>query len=194
MKQELKKTLGISLGIILALALMLLLIVFFTHRDNDEGLASVDKELKIVTQSYPTQFVVYGEVMDFDPLVSVKYIKEINQETLTKGEEYVYGLIIVNDLNGEVDLSDDEWRVISDLVQSNKYYNLFYLGNEDIEQLLRVGVISDLDMWNESDLSIGVTHEGEDIITVFGTYYKNAKFSLQEALIAEQVFSIKMSN
>ena len=103
-------------------------------------------------------------------------------------------MIIVNDLTGKVTLSDEEWGMISELVKSDNTYNLFYLGNEDIDQLLRTEVISSLSMWEGRDLSIAVTHEGPDVITVFGTYYENAGFSLPEAILAEQVFSIRQSN
>lgn len=195
MKTYLRKIRGVSLITIFALCIIIGGIYIFINRDDGEAdMSSVERDIRILTETYPTQFVVYGEMIDFDSSIKVKYVEEINEETLRREPQYVYSVIIVNDLTGKVTLSDEEWGMISELVKSDNTYNLFYLGNEDIDQLLRTEVISSLSMWEGRDLSIAVTHEGPDVITVFGTYYENAGFSLPEAILAEQVFSIRQSN
>lgn len=193
MERRIKKATVIGIITFFTICILVGTMHIFFRKDQEE-LSSNEKALKIVTETYPTQIIVYGDKINFDSAISVKYIDVVNKETLTRESKYSYSLIIVNDLTGNATLSDDDWSLLSDLVKSDNTYNLFYLGDEDIDQILRVGVVSDLDMWNEGDLSIGLTHEGADIITVFGTYYKDAGFLLPEAIIAEQVFSIKMSN
>lgn len=194
MRKRLKKIIIIGIISVLTLGVIIGALHIFLNEDSGTELTSAEKDIKIITETYPTQIVVYGDEIDFDSSIKVKYIDSINEESLERDLQYKYSLIIVNDLARNVTLTDEEWGLLSNIVKSDNTYNMFYLGDEDIDQLLRVGVFSGLDMWNEGDLSLGLTHEGEDVITVFGTYYKDAGFSLAEVIIAEQVFSIKASN
>ena len=162
--------------------------------EEQESLTSVEQDQKIVTESFPTQFVIYGDEIDFAPAVFVRYINAINEENLRIQNGYTHQMIIINDLSGNVNLSDEEWLLINQYVKSDSRYNMFYLGSKEFEQLVDLEIVTDGMLSYETDLSIGIVHEGEQRVVVFGTYQINTKGSLSEALIHEHVFALKQSN
>ena len=192
------KPLLVTVVLLLVLVATLLGIAYHKARNEvdpeEGGLSAVERDILTVTDTYPTLFIVYGDEIDFAPSISVKYIDEINSESLAISNDYCYGMIIVNDLNGQVDLSDNEWNEIYHLVNTNDQYNFFYLGDEEFAQMDELGFFPEASALTEGDLSIGFVHESDLLVTVFGTYVVDAGYSLPEALIHEQCYAIKQSN
>lgn len=170
------------------------LLFYFKNQNLEDELTTVEQERFIVTQTYPTQFVIYGDAIEFHDSISVRYVDQINEENLEIEDDFLYEMIIINDLQGNINLSNEEWEIISKYVKSDNRYSFYYLGNKEIEQIYNLGIISSLDLWGQNDLSIGLTHEGNQLVTVFGTYSVNAKFLISEALIHEHVYSLKQSD
>lgn len=189
----------IFIAIFLVFILVGVFFVYLCWRDKmnnneEEQLTSVEQDLKIVTETFPTSFVVYGGPIEFDDAVQVQYVNEISSENLQIKNGFEYQMIIINDIEGNTNLSDEEWLIISELVKSDNRYNFFYLGSKEFEQIQSLNILSDVCAMEQGDLSVGLVHEGEQLVTVYGTYYVNAGFSLPEALIYEQAYAIKQSN
>lgn len=182
----------ISLLVIIAIAFAVL-IKQFTNSDGDVEISSPENDLKIVTESFPTKFIVYGDKIEFNEKVNVEYITDINKDTLAFDENYMYQMVIVNDLSGNAEMTDEQWLMLYDKVINDKRYNCFYLGDEDFEQLSQLEIIDGLTAFVEGDLSIGFVYEGDTLITVYGTYIKGAAYDLAEALLHEMSFGIRIA-
>lgn len=185
---------SIAIGIIILLLIILIGVIICGTNDDEDSLNSAQHDIKLVTELYPTKFIVYGSEIDFSSSISVEYIDEICDDNLVMDNDYVYTMIIINDIDNNVNLSDDDWKLIYGYVESDDRYNLMYLGNSDFEQIGRLGILSDMTAFAEGDLSVGFVHEAGQLITVFGTYVTGAGYSLSEALICEQAYSIRQSN
>lgn len=166
----------------------------FKNSEEDVEMSSTENDLKIVTETFPTKFIVYGDKIEFNEKVNVEYVTDINEDTLAYDENYKYQMVIINDLNSNAEMTDDEWLMLYAKVTNDKRYNCFYLGDEDFEQLSELEIINGLTAFMEGDLSIGFVYEGGTLITVYGTYTKNATYDLSEALLHEMSFGIRLTH
>lgn len=195
MKRKQKiRVVSIAISIIILLLIILVGVIICGTNDDEDPLNSVEHDIKLVTELYPTRFVIYGSEIDFSSSISVEYIDEICDDNLVMGKDYEYTMIIINDLDNNVNLSDDDWKLVYGYVENDDRYNLMYLGDSDFEQIGRLGILSDMTAFAEGDLSVGIVHEAGQLIFVFGTYVTGASYSLSEALIREQAYSIEQSN
>ena len=164
-------------------------------KEADSELTTVEEDILITTETYPTKMLVYGDEIDFDPKVNVEYINEISEESLKFDDEYSYHFIIINDIDNNVDVSAEELCMIGDIVKSDNKYNFMYLGSKELNTIESLGVLSvNKVMYAPDDLSVGLSHEGNRLITVTGTYCVGAEYPLSEELLHEQSRSIKKSN
>ena len=193
-KKQKTRIVSIAISIIILFIIILIGVIIFCTNDNEDPLNSVEHDIKLVTELYPTRFVIYGSEIDFSSSISVEYIDEICDDNLVMGKDYEYTMIIINDLDNNVNLSDDDWKLVYGYVENDDRYNLMYLGDSDFEQIGRLGILSDITAFDDGDLSVGIVHEAGQLISVFGTYVTGAGYSLSEALIREQAYSIEQSN
>ena len=185
----------IILAILICISLFTALFFYLKARNETyDDLTTAEQDLLIITESYPTQFIVYGDEIDFDSSIDVTYIDSISEEKFTIPSEYRYQLIIINDLDNSLELSINDWQLLSELTKSEKKRNLFYLGNKEFEIIKSLEITDEITAFEDGDLSIGFVHEDDLLITVYGTYIENADYSLTEVLLHEQAYGIKMSN
>lgn len=190
--------------IIVVLLLVILIVGFFAIREyvaqnsDKDALTTVESDIKLLSKEYPTRILVYGEMLEFDDRITTESISEITFDTLKKSEEYIYQLIIINDLNGKNVLSQDEWNIVSDVIKEDNDINFLYLGNKQFEKIVEAGIVeSDLTAFEDGDLSLGVFYEGKTAISVYGTYTSalgTNQNDICEAIMREQVYSIKIGN
>jgi len=186
----------IALGIILLIAIIGFVIMLVVQEiDSKNDLTTFEQSIVTVTKDYPTQFIVYGEEMDFPKECNVTYIDDINADAIKMDETFKYQLIVINDLNSKTEMSKEDWQLLNDHIKSDKRHNLFYFGNKEF------GNIAELDITDgacsslaDTDLSFGFVYEGETLIKVLGSYRQNAGYSLMEVLLHEQAYSIEKSN
>ncbi len=122
----LKKTL-----LLIGIFSVIIVIVIFVHskmnKENDSSLADVDRISKMLTTTRKTDIFLVGSDIDFNNKVSIKKIDTVAaSEIIGSGD---YKVIIVNDLNDEVVLSEDEIALLRDLIGRNNYM-LIYLGEK----------------------------------------------------------------
>lgn len=190
--------------IIVVLCIIFLVVAFFgikeiVLRNSDRGsISTVESDIILLSQEYPTKFLVYGESIDFDEKITSENILEINYETLKKSQNYEYQLIIINDLSGKNVLSEDEWKIINDVVKSDISINFLYLGDKQFDKIIEAGIVEkDISAFEDGDLSLGVFYEGKTAVSVYGTYTSmsgTTQNAICEAIMREQAYSIEMGN
>ncbi len=194
-----KKRIIIIISCIVFLAAMPFVIRKIVAGNSDKGtLSTVENDIILLSQKYPTKILVYGEKLDFDEKITVENIFEITYDTMKKTGNYAYQLIIINDLNGKSVLSQEEWKIIDDVVKTDADINFLYLGDKQFEKIIEAGIVEeDITAFEDGDLSLGLFHEGKRAVCVYGTYtslYGTDRNRICELIMREQAFSIEMGN
>ncbi len=134
--------------------------------EQEDEITNVD----IVTKSYKTEFIIYGDDIEFDERCHVRKIDEITEANLTSDDTYMYTVFIINDLNNSVTLTQQDLDILY-----NKSYNqkidFFYLGKDEVKAIKEKGIFSQ-DLL-EAELSLGVIHERNLRIEVVGVWDEN---------------------
>lgn len=190
--------------IIIILLLLILCVAFFVVKEyvarnsDKDSLTTVESDILLLSEEYPTRILIYGEMLEFDSKIATEAITEITYDSLNKSEEYAYQLIVVNDLNGKNVLSDDEWKIINDVVKADIDINFLYLGDEQFDKIFEAEIVEkDITAFQDGDLSLGLFYEGKNAISVYGTYTSmsgTTQNEVCEAIIHEQAYSIRAGN
>ncbi len=88
---------------------------------------SYDEAVQILTENFSTDIVLYGEPLEFRKNVVYRYIDVLSDETLTTDKEYEF--IIINDLDGTTELTEEDIEILKKHVLKGKA-NLYYLGTQ----------------------------------------------------------------
>lgn len=107
----------------------------FTHNQTDSHL----EELSQKTEGYAADVIVYGNLKETEKAdIIFRRIDQINQQTLEGNSPNTYHLIILSDLDGKLNVSDEELSLLRDYC-IERHYDMFYVGNLHMEQLVRCG-------------------------------------------------------
>ncbi len=171
---------------------------YVANNSDKDSLTTVESDIKLLSEEYPTKILVYGETLDFDKKIITNNISKISYDTLKKTENYMYQLIVINDLSGKNVLSDEEWMIIKEVLMSNKDINFLYLGNKQFEKIINIGIVEgEITMFQDGDLSLGLFYEGETAISVYGSYTSklgSSQKDICEVIMREQAYSIQVGN
>lgn len=210
---EQKENQGKSQGkkVLLVVALLILAIVadFFMIRyrldnpiedeneDDSEYYHSAEYYNRLVTEDYPCRFVVYGGALVFNEGYNVDYIETITRENLELDTtKYEYEMVIINDLDGKADFSDEELSYILDKIYSEdgKRYSFFYLGKRQFERMLYLNVMPQSEIIKEGDLSIGLVPSGNTdmVYAVGGSYSETRKEYTPSSLFVIELVNLSI--
>ena len=116
-------------GILLALAVILGGMYIFEYGlfAPTEEVDEVTPEVKMVTENYKTEFMVYGPEINFNNGCYVRHIDEITESSLTSDESFMYKVLVINDLEGDITFSQDMIDLINDKMASDRV-SVVYLG------------------------------------------------------------------
>ncbi len=176
----------------------IIIAIIFSYNNNPidiDGIVGIEDDLELVTQIIPTKFVVYGNTLDFHEDVYVKYVDSIDTESFDLESEYMQEMIIINDLDDSLCISDDEWQLIFKLLENNTNYSFFYLGRKEYERMEDLGLIKkDGIGLSENELSVGMVRENGKMIWIYGTYDVNAQrlnANISERILMSFGYSIR---
>lgn len=93
--------------------------------DNDEPTDSIEKALKVIQENFNTEILILGSSIEFETAPEFRYVEGIDEETVKKGSQYK--VIILNDLEGKITLSNDNINALSEYI-SEEGNILIYLG------------------------------------------------------------------
>lgn len=187
-----KKSILIILGALILMIAVGGFIFIKCHNDKEgeDDLSSADKDIIVVTEAYPTTFVIYGDDIEFDEKINRKIISEITEESLYNSDGYTY--LIVNDLDNKAHLTKEDIHVI-DKFLDNEHNNFVYLGTESLERMLSEGLFGENEnVYEPDDLAVGVYHEAGNRIVTAGMYKKGAEYNLAEILLHMHSYALKM--
>ncbi|MDD4096659.1 MAG: hypothetical protein PHP22_10520, partial [Oscillospiraceae bacterium] len=129
------------------LSIMIIGLLFSTgcYSSNDEFMTSSEQDLFIVTETYTTEFILYGDDMNLDPACHVKKIDAITGENLQMDDTYKFSVLVINDINENAPVSDDELKLLISIVDQGKL-PLFYFGKRLINPIISEGNYTTFDI------------------------------------------------
>ena len=148
MKKKIRKILFVVLGVITVTLTIIVVTFFITGKwsfEVDDGRLwlvvdytngeddTYSQIIKASKTTYPTDIFVYGEDCNFRKEVEFTEITELTDEQLKSDKEYKF--IIINDLSGKLEITDEEFDLIHRYVYEEKYH-LVYLGINQYSNLV----------------------------------------------------------
>ncbi len=140
---------------------------FSKYRDEGWGLGEYDAYA--VREKYPTDILWIGPWEEYEWELSIRFAESVNQETLTMRDGFQYMYIVVNDLDGSVTLTEEEYRLINSYVKADSRYHFLYLGRERLAEICDYG-FGDKGGITPVDYSVGMYHYGERLVSSWGIY------------------------
>lgn len=152
------------------------------------------KEIKILNESYPSDIIVFGEDVGFDPTLKFRTITKITEENLTSDKKFKYTFFVINDRAGKLNITDEEFLLCKRLCEENDL-NFFYIGTQYLEKLKELGYYDYF--YSEGQCGFGyiISPFGNDIIEGMWTtteeeIYKRNPNLLGQILTYEFVYKV----
>lgn len=93
--------------------------------NNEES--DIDRMKKIMETTRPTDVFVLGKEILFETEIKINNISELSEKQIKTDKDYK--IVIINDLDNMVNLSDEEIKYASELMNKNGYC-IIYLGEK----------------------------------------------------------------
>lgn len=120
-----------SVCLIVLLVIVLAVVSFGIVRNinfkKDNEMTDLERISKVLSTTKPTSVFVRGDIVDFSGYCEGISINQISLDTIESDKEYT--VIVINDLNDNVSLSDDEIKLTKELIGQNNIM-LAYLGKK----------------------------------------------------------------
>lgn len=125
--KETSKKVVIIISIIVVLIIVGVCACIMIIDKNTETITDVDRISKMLTTTKKTDIFVVGEEINFNNKVNTISIDEVTMSKLNGNGDYK--IIILNDLNDMVKLTEDEIELLTELICTDNYM-LIYLGEK----------------------------------------------------------------
>lgn len=80
--------------------------------------------------------------LNFDKSLEYRTLDEVNADTLKRDKKYQFSFVVINDLDGKMELSDETLSAIRKCIETDRCFNLMYLGR-DFEKLEPLGIFGE---------------------------------------------------
>ncbi len=118
-----------------------------------------DKAIDVLNDKMPTDIFWMGKELYWRDELKIKIVDDISYEALNTDKEY--SVLIINDLDGGVELKDEQYKVIKNKIDNDDKFGFFYLGTRQKKVLAEYEII-DYSSIREEDLCVGnLLFEGE---------------------------------
>lgn len=119
---------GLLIVIIIILVVVVGFLIFINiNKDKNENISDIDRISKILTTTRKTDVFVLGKEINFNGKIQAKQIAEANMDNISGIGDYK--VIVVNDLDNQLILSENEISLLEDLINKNNYM-IIYLGEK----------------------------------------------------------------
>ena len=151
-----KRVIKIVLGVVGAILVGLLIFVSIMFFTGKWDLEIVDGEVTVYINpdaedsyaqainksktTHPTDIFVYGENCQFRKEVEYVKISKLCAEQVVSNKEF--RVIVINDLNGELNLTDEDMEFIQNFVCDEKHM-VMYFGDSQFDKFIEAGIISE---------------------------------------------------
>lgn len=183
---------------IISFLLGIVVVILFIGETSSNSTDVINAKQSIL-EKYKTQVIIYGEEIILDEECYVKKIDNISNENIIPTSDFQYTFLIINDIDGELNLSDENILCIKDSIDNNEL-RVFYLGKDYLEKFVELNVFHQ--PFLETDMSLGVVFERNIKTEVVGTWtkelnemYQNGDTELlTEMIMFEITDTIKVDN
>ncbi len=160
-----KKTKVIAVSVITTILLVaigtIIGIIIWDNKDSEKK-DSYSLQIDRINENTNIDVMVYGEEPGFREDFEWRRIHSVSEQSLKKDKFYSYRCIVLFDYNGTMEISDEELLLIKEQVE-NEHLDMFYIGKNYLDDLVRLGFASD---FNEAELSfayIGSIYKDEEV-------------------------------
>jgi len=137
-------------------------------KSGDIVLTSNESAFITVTQTYPTELIVYGDDLNLDPACHVRKIDAITEENLKIDDAFLFFVLVINDIDENAPISDAELKLIISIVDQGNL-SLYYFGKRLIKPIISEGNYITDDIMT-TDMSIARVHEPYGSLCVLGVW------------------------
>lgn len=131
-KKKIIFAVAISLFVIAAVVLLILLV------PRKEELDGYDQYAAQLKNGFEADIMLYGEPFTFRETVDYRRIEAIDEQQLT-ARQSDYHAIVLMDLYGEMQITDEELLLIKAFVEE-KGYDMLYIGKAKLDDFVRLGL------------------------------------------------------
>lgn len=98
----------------------------------------------VFTYDHPTDIMFIGDVdsIELDKMWKYRTLEAVDTDSLKRDKKYEFSYLIINDLNGSVCLTEQELLVIKEKLETDRRFNMIYLGS-NFEKLLALEAYSE---------------------------------------------------
>ena len=188
--------------LIIVLCAIIGMFIYAGLSQNNSIIEEENEDVKLLTESYKTEFIVYGSQLNFDNGCYVRYIDEITKEALTPDSTYVYKVLVINNLDETVNFEEDMVNIIKEEMNNNQL-SVYYTG-VDAAPFIDSGIFSHLIIGNlrKEYILLGMTHEFSNASkptafnwawedTDYEDYKKGNHTYIVNTIIMEAAFNVK---
>lgn len=120
----------------------------------------------------PTEIIWYGSKIENPYSIAIRFPTTIDLKQLAISKGYKKVLIVLNDLDESLELTDDNYDLVYSLLANDKRYNFVYLG-KNLKYIAEM--LNSEDRSREKDLSVAIFNSTSDekCYFTYGVYTKN---------------------
>ena len=96
---------------------------------SNEQLTDMERIPIIIQEEHPTELILLGDDIPFEVSVPVRKITDITEDSLKRSEGYDHSFFIINDLNGTVQLTEEDIALLAEQI-SHPDFCLSYFGTK----------------------------------------------------------------
>jgi hypothetical protein len=153
-RQILLRTISIVAGILALVGAVIFLLPGLLEqegfKDRQEGLQdkqngfndTYEEYIHLLNNTYPSDIIVYGEDVGFRPDLNHRVITGITRENLISDPKYQYSFFVINDRNGTLIITDEEFGLCKIIAEENRQ-SFYYIGQHYIPKLREQGFFTE---------------------------------------------------
>lgn len=151
-------------------------LAFFVNTTNPTDIVWIGNCDELTFSTVGDDKKCYWTCQDDTVELPLRIIDEVTECSLEMVERKKEQLIVINDIDGNVNLSADEYRVIFKTFSANSKCIVIYIGIKDIDILVEMGLI-DRQKLERDDYSVGFRHlpSTGELRIFLGTYMTDDK-------------------
>ncbi len=96
---------------------------------SDDTMTYSDRIKEVINTTHPTDIIILGDDISFEVDINFRKIEKLSQDVLERKSEYKYTVLIVNDLNNNVQLTEEERNLLNQKIKEQGFC-LMYLGEK----------------------------------------------------------------
>lgn len=149
--------------IIILIALLIVIASIMWYMYSNSGDDAYDLAIRGLNEEFNADIMVYGDDVEFRKGLKYRRIDDINETTLSSDISHGYKAIYVLDESSKNTVTDEQWLLMKTYVEE-KGYDMYYIGEQYLDDLQRLGFTSGYYNDDERSLEyIGSNKVGNDV-------------------------------